>query len=233
MKTFPSSRFLFGILVLLLSIFVASCNKSKNESSGGKDQKEEDPPAPENTQFSINSAAISNGRMLNKYVCGTGGGATGCDTRGYSGGQNVSPPLTWSNVPSGTKGFGLLLEATGDNSRPVRWIALFPSSVSQLPEGLNLTNTNPSVDGQTIRHQSRNGNRSRYLGPKQREGSQYNLVLFALDKAPATNQDANFNLWTGDAKVAFQAYLEGTGSFNFIRINAKILGKASLSFTYP
>jgi phosphatidylethanolamine-binding protein (PEBP) family uncharacterized protein len=53
-----------------------------------------------------------------------------------AGGQNVSPPLSWSGAPSGTRSFVLVcLDPDADNF--VHWVMYdIPASVNSLPEGV-------------------------------------------------------------------------------------------------
>jgi len=63
----------------------------------------------------------------------------GAVPRKYTGeGEDVSPPLSWSNVPEGTKEFALICDDP-DAPRPVPWVhwVLYkiPASVRELAEG--------------------------------------------------------------------------------------------------
>src|SRR3990172_1394246 len=70
----------------------------------------------------IKSAAFKEGGMIpKKYTCD---------------GEDISPPLTWSDVPDGTKSFALISD---DPDAPVgiwvHWVIYnIPGNVTQLPE---------------------------------------------------------------------------------------------------
>jgi hypothetical protein len=107
-------------------------------------------------------------------------------------GQDVSPPLSWRDVPDGTKGFALICH---DPDAPlvspgsygfVHWVLYnIPGSVRELAEG-----TNEHTPG------SNDFGRQDYGGPMPPEGHgthRYYFWLFALDTDRAF--DAGLTLW--------------------------------------
>ncbi len=81
------------------------------------------------TSLALTSAAfVHHGEIPAKYTCE---------------GEDISPPLSWSGVPSGTKSFVLIVDDPDapDPKAPkmtwVHWVLYdIPSSVTRLPEGL-------------------------------------------------------------------------------------------------
>ena len=79
-------------------------------------------------QLTLTSPVITDrGRIPSKYTCE---------------GEDISPPLTWSGTPEGTKSFALIIDDPDapDPAAPrmtwVHWVLYnLPSTVSELPEG--------------------------------------------------------------------------------------------------
>lgn len=81
--------------------------------------------------FTITSPAFEDNGVLAKKF-GAKGGSRNCD------GENVSPPLQWSNAPEGTKSFAIILnDATGRyGTGVVHWVAYgIPAATTSLAEG--------------------------------------------------------------------------------------------------
>ncbi|MEA2977177.1 MAG: hypothetical protein QOF19_2697 [Alphaproteobacteria bacterium] len=81
--------------------------------------------------FTLTSSAFADGAMVPAKYAGAQPG-TSC------GGENVSPPLKWSNAPAGTKSFAIVMfdadggRGTGSN----HWVAYdIPPAVTSLAEG--------------------------------------------------------------------------------------------------
>src|SRR5262247_1598518 len=78
--------------------------------------------------FTISSSAFKDGQLLPKKMAGDNKANPNCV------GENVSPPLAWTNVPAGTTSFALVMtdpEAAFDH-----WIAYgIPASVTSFAEG--------------------------------------------------------------------------------------------------
>ena len=98
-------------------------------------------------------------------------------------GENVSPPLAWTDAPAGTLSFALIVDdpdaPSADNPRPegpwIHWVALVPATRTEVPENYSATaNT-----------QGRNDSgQPGYCGPFPPIGSgthRYIFTLYALD----------------------------------------------------
>jgi len=111
----------------------------------------------------------------------------------YTGeGEDVSPPLQWTNVPDGTRFFALVCHdpdapvVSGGTYGFVHWVLYnIPGSTTSLPEG----------SGEYTK--GRNGrNQEGYMGPMPPEGHgthHYFLWLFALDED--LNLEPGITLW--------------------------------------
>lgn len=81
--------------------------------------------------FTITSPAFEDNAILAKKF-GAKGGPRNCD------GENISPPLQWSNAPEGTRSFAIITnDMTGRyGTGVVHWVAYgIPASTTSLPEG--------------------------------------------------------------------------------------------------
>lgn len=108
-------------------------------------------------------------------------------------GQNISPPLSWSRGPAGTKTYVILTEDSGvARPQPVFHWVLFnvPANTTSLPQALptdpKLMTPAGAMNGLNIRKASG------YMGPKPPAGQThpYHFEVFALDTSlgldPAT-----------------------------------------------
>jgi len=99
-------------------------------------------------------------------------------------GDDISPPLTWSEAPEGTAGFALVMD---DPDAPMgtwdHWVLYsIPPHVSALPEGLPVDAVLPDGSMQGINDFRKTG----YGGPCPPPGSphRYVFTLYALDAIP-------------------------------------------------
>ncbi len=98
-------------------------------------------------------------------------------------GENISPELSWSGAPDGTKTFAILLEDPDATSpKPfVHWVAYnIPSDVTTLREGLPAT---PRLEEPVMLQGQNSAGRTGYFGPKPPDEPvhHYHFQIFALD----------------------------------------------------
>lgn len=148
-----------ALLSLALLAFACACSRS-----GGQVAPTEQAGA---MTIRLSSPAFTEGAPIpTRYTCD---------------GENISPPLKWSNVPPGTKSIALIAD---DPDAPagtwVHWIMYnIPPATTELPEALPTT--------EVILNQVRQGvtdfKRSGYGGPCPPGGSshRYFFRLYALD----------------------------------------------------
>jgi hypothetical protein len=95
-------------------------------------------------------------------------------------GENISPPLTWSQVPEGTESFALIADDPDAPGRTfVHWVIYnISAGVTELPE--SIPNEETVLDGA---EQGRNSsNKTGYMGPCPPSGThRYFFKLYALD----------------------------------------------------
>lgn len=125
------------------------------------------PPSPMEGALELTSAAFAEGEAIpEKYTCD---------------GQDISPPLSWSDPPEGTKSFALIVD---DPDAPlgtwVHWVLFnIPADRRSLPEDVPAEET--LSDGAL--HGQNGWKRLAYGGPCPPSGSthQYVFKLYALD----------------------------------------------------
>jgi Raf kinase inhibitor-like YbhB/YbcL family protein len=156
-------------VALWLAVFGAACGADNAKSAGG-----------ETMNIQITSVAFASGQPIPaKYTCD---------------GQDVSPPLKWSNAPANTKSFALIAD---DPDAPVgtwvHWVLYdLPPNTTELPEGMAKTQVVSNGAKQGLNSWPRLG----YGGPCPPPGKphRYFFKLYALDtilnlKPGATKKD--------------------------------------------
>src|SRR5687767_11681381 len=104
-------------------------------------------------------------------------------------GRNVSPPLTWSNVPAGTREFAVVCEDFDAGNPPpfVHWVIYkIPGTAKGLPENIPIDTSVPMPADVAGAVQGVNGfKRAMYRGPAPPPGKPhgYHFVVYALDAA--------------------------------------------------
>jgi len=128
--------------------------------------------------FSITSTSFKDGQVLDKKHAGNLAGNANCV------GSNVSPQLSWTNPPAGTKSFAIfMIDPEGRAPAGVaHWIAYgIPASVSSFAEGEVGTASEKYVGGKSTMGA---GN---YVGPCTPAGigfHHYTFLLMATDLEP-------------------------------------------------
>ncbi len=120
--------------------------------------------------FELKSDAFKNGGEIpRKYTCQ---------------GQDVSPPLSWTGAPEGTKSFALIVDDPDapDPANPkmtwVHWVMFnIPATVNALPEAVT-----PQELPSSVKHGLNDWHRTGYGGPCPPIGRhRYFFKLYALD----------------------------------------------------
>lgn len=136
-------------------------------------------PARGGAKLTVRSSAFANGGTMPEVYTQNG--------------RSISPPLSWSRGPAGTKSYVVLTEDSGvARPQPVfHWVLYnVPANVTRLPQGVptdpKLRTPMGAMNGLNIRK------RSGYMGPKPPAGQThpYHFEVFAVDKTldldPAT-----------------------------------------------
>lgn len=128
-------------------------------------------------------------------------------------GRNVSPPLTWSNVPAGTKELAVVLEDPDAGNPPpfVHWVIYkIPATASGLPENVPFEPGMPMPAGIAGAVQGVSGfRRPIYRGPAPPPGKvhHYHFVVYALD----ANLDLKPGLNRAELLDAIKGHVIGHG----------------------
>jgi Raf kinase inhibitor-like YbhB/YbcL family protein len=158
-------------------------------------------------QFTLSSTAFRNNEAIPlKYASAE------------LGGQDVSPPLQWSNPPAGTRSFVITcidLDARLDARNFVHWVVYdIPASLSGLPENVP-KQPQPQVNGAQVKQGQNDFDGVGYGGPAPPQGEthRYQFTIYALSvdtlnlPAGATLQQVTQAM---QGKILAQATLTGT-----------------------
>ena len=152
--------------------------------------------------FVLTSSAFKDGTPLQKKNSNNTPGNANCV------GENVSPPLAWSNPPAGTKSFALTMvdpEGRGGTG-VIHWVAYgIPASVTGFAEGEGSKPSDKYVGGKG----TAGGGAATYMGPCTPPGAphHYTFILIATDLEPkdlppGLTRDEVFAKLTGHTKGA-------------------------------
>ena len=127
--------------------------------------------------FTITSSSFKDGQMLAKKNAGNNKSNPNCV------GDNVSPQLSWTNVPAGTTSFALVMtDPEGRGTGVDHWIAYgIPASVTGFAEGEVGKQTDKFVGGKSTM------NLAHYFGPctpPNQSPHHYTFILIATDLDP-------------------------------------------------
>lgn len=162
--------FFYSMLVLLFF----SCNKLDKQTKikGGDENSqrvENNQESLETKEFSLKSSSFNDNQIIPLR-----------HTMKGAGGSNISPQLSWSNFPSGTKSFALCIyDDHPIANRWIHWLIVnIPVSVNFFPEGATL-----NLPKEVFEANNSFGFQG-YGGPEPPVGSgkhKYIIKLFALD----------------------------------------------------
>jgi len=157
-------------------------------------------PASAQTTFLVESPTMRSGEMM---------------PRDYSpDGRNVSPPLTWSGLPAGTRQIAVICQDHGAGNPPpwVHWMIYnIPGSATGLPEAIPFDDAQPMPRGLEGAVQGANGwGLPMYRGPAPPGTTlhHYHFVVYALD----TELDLPAGLTRDELLDAIEGHVLGEGS---------------------
>ncbi len=167
-------------IVGLLGLFMISCSNPSNSKINSSDLNQSHQ---EVKSMKLESTAFAaNALIPSKYTCD---------------GENISPPLAWNDLPTGTQSIALIVDDPDAPQRTfVHWVVYdIPATVSQLPEQI------ASNDFQGVQGKNDFGKLG-YGGPCPPTGThRYFFKLYALDK--------KLGLTTGATKEQVLTAMEG------------------------
>ncbi len=160
--------------------------------------------------FELTSPAFEDGQPIPQPHTFDGFGCTG---------DNVSPPLAWTDAPDGTESFALLVhdpDAPTGGAGFWHWVLIdIPASVSELPEGAGASDDSglPGA-GHHVPNDYGIAGWGGPCPPEDHSAHRYNFTLYALPAAELGAPDG------------------ATASLTGFLVNANALGSATLQGTY-
>ncbi len=182
--------FSFTAIVLATAIFLTACG------SGNDSDTEFDPESSLIATLDISSAAFEDGDSIPvEYTCD---------------GNNTSPPLRWSDVPSGTRSIAILVDDPDAPTGIFRHWSVYniPSGTRSLPTGQASTIKLKDSTRQAINTFDNIG----YSGPCPPEGQEHEYVFFIY--ALSEPLDLDDDVTALDVSAALRGKVVGTGSFS-------------------
>lgn len=163
----------FLVLIMAASLWFAGCSgrpAKKARKLVGETGKTEI-SGNIKTMFKVKSLAFEDKQIMPaKYA-----------NKGVAGGQNISIPLAWENVPEGTKSFAIaMIDRHPIANNWVHWLIVdIPCEVTSLSEGASNTSEMPAGSKELL---TTYGSKS-YGGPQPPPGSgvhDYEIAVYAL-----------------------------------------------------
>jgi Raf kinase inhibitor-like YbhB/YbcL family protein len=198
----------FTLLGLVVALFTAvSCSPAPTSTPAPTEPPRVTPaPAtPTWERLQLTSSAFESGGMIPK--------------RYSRGGDDISPPLEWSDPPEGTQSFALMVISDpmpDGGGNWVQWILYnIPAGTRTLAEGLT-----PDADGRLpdgSQHHANSWGEWKYGGPNPPHASTYNyyFTLYALDAkldlqaVEAAAREEGTLPWIGATKEVFMRAVDG------------------------
>jgi Raf kinase inhibitor-like YbhB/YbcL family protein len=167
-------------IFLIVTLLAISCVFELSASTDAAISKTTPPQGKEKSMFELKSNAFhAQGNIPSQFTCE---------------GQNISPELSWSGAPEGTKTFALVLHDP-DAPHPggyTHWVAFnIPATVNHVAENAPKNTAFPRGGVQGKNDAGKNG----YTGPCPPSGThRYNFHLYAVDGhlelSPAADKQA-------------------------------------------
>ncbi len=173
MPSLVGPTFMWGLFVLT---FLGACGPPSPKTTRNSPSPTDGKEVP---KMELTSSAFANGQPIPKKYTGAG--------------ADVSPPLTWSDPPEGTRSLALICDdpdaPSAKNPRPegpwVHWVIYnIPADVRSLPEGLPRQAKLEKPAGALQGRNDFSGNNIGYSGPMPPPGSgphRYFFKIYALD----------------------------------------------------
>jgi Raf kinase inhibitor-like YbhB/YbcL family protein len=132
--------------------------------------------------FRLTSSAFADGGVMAQKYAGRNPANPNCE------GENISPPLAWTNVPAGTRSYAIIMhDQEGRNGVGVdHWVAYgIPAATMSLAEGAGDGRSTPMVGGRNLLGVGT------YFGgcpPRDTGPHHYVITLIATDLEPGALQ---------------------------------------------
>jgi len=211
-STAPASlgaRFFHALALLAAFTMIAAAQNSGPRRAAPPGAPQAPPPTPDSgATFTLISKAFGDGtRMPDRFTVE---------------GEDLSPPLSWSSAPAGTRSFAIVCEDLDIKPRPwVHWVVYgIPAEVGELPEGIKRERelAEPIVAKQGSNSWSKDN--IGYRGPATPRGDQphrYRFTIYALKAIPETRPGLNAEALRNRMKDLILAEATLTGTFSRAR----------------
>lgn len=158
----------FPVPVIALALIIAAPANSQSNDEGGAVLAKQAAPARQNNRLTVRSTSF------------IGGGAI--PERHAKKGENVSPPLTWTKGPQGTRSYAVIAEDAGSNrDQPIiHWMVYdLDGSVTQINTDMDKT-AKPDGGGSQAKNSEGSVGYSGPMTGEDRSGI-YHFQVFALN----------------------------------------------------
>jgi hypothetical protein len=149
--------------------------------------------------FSLTSSAFTEGATIpEQYECTSGGG------------QNISPPLTWTQGPAGTRSYAIVMRDLDFMSGFIHWVIWdIPAATTMLPEAVEQVYM-PSVPA-GAKQAPFNGSTIGYFGPcSPNSTNTYEFTVYAIGVATIPGLDDQSTKQEAEAAIVGAAIASAT-----------------------